>query len=148
MSPKLPSLVAVLIRAQRYINVDYALAGALQSKADIKSIVLSYDIGCQYYKNLEKRFQSCFPDQLGAVQKLVVRVGKMHLMGHEDQCQYGFSLNYTDGVGRTDGEECERLWAEFNQAAGSTKQMGRGRRCDTLDDITSAWNWAKLTHLG
>ena len=72
----------------------------------------------------------------------------MHLMGHEDQCQYGFSLNYTDGVGRTDGEECERLWAEFNQAAGSTKQMGRGRRCDTLDDITSAWNWAKLTHLG
>lgn len=132
----------------RYLNVDYALAGALQGKENVRDIVLSYDIGCQYYKNLENRFRNCFPNLLDTVCKVTVRVGKMHLFGHEEQCQFGFSLNYTRGVGRTDGEECERLWAEYNQAAGSTKYMGRGHRCDTIDDLTSAWNWTKLTNMG
>lgn len=128
--------------------MDYALAGALTGKEKLKRIILSYDIGCQYYKKLVQRFEACFPSLVHVVRKILVRVGKLHLFGHEEQCQFGFSLNYTDGVGRTDGEEVERLWSEFNQAAGSTKQMGRGHRCDTLDDIISSWNWTKLTQLG
>lgn len=121
----------------RFINMDYALAGALQGKSKIRRIVLSYDIGCQYRKKLLRRFQMCFPSMLQCIERIMVRVGKLHLYGHEDQCQYGFSLNYTDGVGRTDGEECECLWSEYNQVAGSTKQMGWGHRCDTIDDVTS-----------
>ncbi len=50
----------------------------------------------------------------------------MHLQAHEEPCQFLYSFNYMEGVGRMDGEETERFWAEANQAAGSTKQMNTG----------------------
>lgn len=75
-------------------------------------------------------------------------IGKMHGQMHVEACQYCHSLYYTRGVGRTDGEEAERFWAEANQVAGSTKQMNPGHRCDTLDDVINDWNKTKLLQHG
>ena len=75
-------------------------------------------------------------------------VPKFHLPAHITSCQWAFSFNWTKGVGRTDGEEPERGWANINAAASSTKDMGPGHRRDTLDDYFGDWNWKKLVKLG
>ncbi|KAG2126366.1 uncharacterized protein EDB93DRAFT_1097111, partial [Suillus bovinus] len=51
-------------------------------------------------------------------------------------CQTQFSFNYSKGVGRTDGEALERGWANINQVATSTKEMGPGSCRDTLQSLT------------
>ncbi|KAG1806398.1 uncharacterized protein HD556DRAFT_1428520 [Suillus plorans] len=75
-------------------------------------------------------------------------VPKFHLNAHIPACQTRFSFNYSKGVGRTDGEAPERGWANINQVATSTKEMGPGSCRDTLDDNFSDWNWKKVTMFG
>lgn len=125
---------------------DYALDGALQCTEAIKRKVLAYDIGCQYTVNLRSRFEEQFPKT--DVSGLEVLIGKMHVQAHIDSCQWRFSLNYTKGVGRMDGEAVERWWSEANQIAGSTKQMNPGHRDDTLDDCIRDWNRRKVQGQG
>jgi len=57
-------------------------------------------------------------------------------------------LNYTPGVGRTDGERIEGGWHEAKQAGGMTKEMNTGHRHDTLSDFQNHWNWIKATNIG
>ena len=44
----------------RYINIDYAVASTLSDdiSAGIKDVVITYDIGCQWEKNLSHRLSS------------------------------------------------------------------------------------------
>lgn len=67
----------------------------------------------------------------------------MHVQNHCEECKYLYSLYFALGVGRLDGEEAERFWAEANQIAGSTKQMNPGHRVDTIDDMINDWNKTK-----
>ena len=108
--------------------------------------ILCYDIGCQYCVNLLYCWTKEFPNV--SLDGLKILIGKMHLQNHVENCQWLYSLNYTEGVGRLDGEEVERFWAEMNQVAGSTKQMNPGHRRDTLDDIIRDWNKGKLVNMG
>ncbi|KAJ7667385.1 hypothetical protein B0H14DRAFT_3102517 [Mycena olivaceomarginata] len=75
-------------------------------------------------------------------------IPKLHIYGHKLFCQLMFSLNYTPGSARTDGEGIERPWANIGPVATSTREMGPGSRHDTLDDHWSHWNWQKLIGLG
>ena len=67
---------------------------------------------------------------------------------HKLPCQAPHSLNFKPGVGRPDGEGIERSWAEMNQVANSTKEMGPGSRHDTLDNHFGHHNWRKYVSLG
>lgn len=125
---------------------DYSLCGALQNTDKIEERCLAYDIMCMYIVNLRQRWAIQFPDR--PLLSLLDVIGKMHGQTHVNTCQYCHSLYYTRGVGRTDGEEAERFWAEANQVAGSTKQMNPGHRCDTLDDVINDWNRTKLLQYG
>ncbi len=138
----------------RYANTDYALHGALRNLALVKWIVLTYDIACQYSINLVQRFkdaaqQGIFSHSIfSVVDRLHLLVPKMHLQGHKDDCRYRWSLNWTKGMGRTDGERIEGTWAEAKQAGGMTKEMNAGHRHDTLNDFFNDWNWLKVQNLG
>ena len=105
--------------------------------------LIAYDIGCQFCRNFKTRMETAFPELAKYTDFIEFLVGKMHLQGHTYDCQFRFSHNYTEGAGRTDGEEIERFWSELIQAAGSTKQMNPGHRHDTLDDLIGDWNWVK-----
>ena len=109
--------------------------------------MLAYDINCQYGIHLVDRFRKSFPGLVGVVERLVLLVGKMHLRGHKDDCQYRFSLNYTDCCARTAGEALEGSWAEAKQAGASTKEMNPGHRHDTITDYQNHWNITKLRGL-
>ena len=59
-----------------------------------------------------------------------------------------FSLNYIPGVGLSDCECPERVWAPHNVLGNSTKSQGPGSRQDTLDDHFNFWNWLKYISMG
>ncbi|KAG6905794.1 hypothetical protein DXG01_000684 [Tephrocybe rancida] len=115
----------------------------------ILHILLCYDIACQYGINFWSRFKD-IPSRVQFVTVLTIRfkVPKFHLPPHKAKCHGPFSLNYTSGVGRTDGEGVERNWAWLNGAAPSTSQMGPGSRHDTLDDFMGFWNYHKTVDFG
>lgn len=130
--------------------MDYLVFSALSNFSALRRINISYDVACQWHKNLWPR-QSMLPSRLrfnqdGKVIKFFVP--KFHLAVHIEVCQTEFSFNWTPGVGRTDGEAPERGWANMNRVASSTKEMGPGSRRDTLNDHFGDSNWKKITALG
>ncbi|KAG1907619.1 uncharacterized protein F5891DRAFT_1124520 [Suillus fuscotomentosus] len=116
------------------------------------TVVISYDIACQWKLNLMKRMNE-LPEHLrmpAAVTLVAFMFGipKFHCPAHEEKCAIPHSLNLMPGIGRTDGEGIEHNWAEMNRVANSTKEMGAGYRHDVLDDHFGHHNWRKYAGLG
>jgi hypothetical protein len=107
----------------------------------------TYDVACQYMTHLAERMHKHFPSISPSVSRMLALVPKLHLAGHNEDCGYRWSLNFTLGAGRTSGELIETVWSELNQANGSTKEMTHGHRHDTLDDLYDDWNWNKLQNI-
>ncbi|KAK7434874.1 hypothetical protein VKT23_019977 [Stygiomarasmius scandens] len=144
---KLPNSVVDLQWGERYINMDFTIIAVLKRLCP-ESALMSYDVMCQYIKNLYWRFESVYgsewcPDL--PAEKFEGAIPKFHLPAHIDKCGTEFNLNYTPGVGRTNGEGVERNWSITNALAASTKVMGPGSRRDTLDDHFGFGNWRKRT---
>ena len=59
-----------------------------------------------------------------------------------------FSLNFIPGVGQSDMETLERVWAGHNGLGNLTKTQGPGGRQDVLDDHFRFWNWLKYVGMG
>ncbi|KAG2136341.1 uncharacterized protein EDB93DRAFT_1254002 [Suillus bovinus] len=147
---KLANGVGDLQKGERYVNMDYLVFSALSTFLSLKVINFSYDITCQWHKNLWGRVPSLplrlQPDPVGKTFRYFVP--KFHLTAHIEACQTMFSLNWLPSIGQTDEEAPERGWANINHVATSTKEMGLGARQDTLDDHFGDWNWKKITSLG
>lgn len=129
--------------------MDYLFFSSL-SKADYVTLVMSYDIVCQWSVYLWTRM-SRFPHYFQFDQddmKIIFLVPKFHLPAHIASCQTSFSFNLTRGVGRTDGEAPERGWADINPVSAQTKQMGPASYRETIDDHFGDWNHKKVVGLG
>ncbi|KAF7321835.1 CxC2 domain-containing protein [Mycena kentingensis (nom. inval.)] len=145
----LPTAVADLQRGERYANMDYILASLLRHFSPLLRKIFSYDIACQWWKNLKERLLQLPPlvrIQL-AMDLCRFAVPKMHLNAHILLCRLLFTLALILGSGQTDGEGIERLWAGIAGVAGSTKLSGHGGRADQLDDHWTFWNWMKTIGL-
>jgi hypothetical protein len=132
----------------RYANVDYVVVKSTQHNPEPKKIA-SYDIMCQWSKNLRQRLSE-FPlnGAEGLDDQIVARVvPKFHLAAHRQECRADYSLNYEPGAGRRDMEGPERTWFGL-QGGGSTKDQGPGYWSDAMDDKFGHWNWSKLVRLG
>ena len=133
----------------RYVNMDYLFFSPLQN-TPLKTFNVSYDITCQWSRHLWE-WMTMLPHlmHLPFKEKTVnFFVPKFHLPAHVAECQWKYSLNFTKGVARTDGEAPEHGWSTLNATVSSTKEMGPGHRCDTLDDLIGDSNWKKLVGLG
>ncbi|KAL1736713.1 hypothetical protein EV714DRAFT_198405 [Schizophyllum commune] len=137
---------------ERYANTDYAFASLLRHHAKELHIVLSYDICCQYSKQLAERLQGY---QLPAgfrvdidTSKIRFVIPKLHIHGHKLLCQLLFNFNWTCGCGRTDGEGVERPWAALGALGTSLRAMGPGSASDTLDDHGNFWNAVREVGIG
>ncbi|KAG8712927.1 hypothetical protein FRC09_019313 [Ceratobasidium sp. 395] len=132
---------------ERYAYGDYAVASFIHyiTREGPLKIGLTYDIWCQWSKNLLTRAKDLpaglrFPEWLD----LVGGIPKFHLMGHKQSCKDRFSLNWMTFVGRLEGEGCERAWAYLNETAGSTSEMSPGFRHDTINYLMADWNYVKM----
>lgn len=144
------SLSVLTFSYVRYANMDfivwYSLLGAI-----ISTLVLSYDIVCQWSRNLVKR-HSQLPDAMrlpaNILSSILYFIPKFHIYGHGEKCQYIFSFNWQKWTARTNGEEPERWWAHINPISMSTKEMSPGGRHNVIDDHTASWNFRKIVNLG
>ncbi|KAJ7814307.1 hypothetical protein B0H13DRAFT_2242773 [Mycena leptocephala] len=141
---------ADLQKGERFANMDYILASLMRHHNPLLPVFFSYDICCQWSKYLLDRLKKLPPlVRLNLVLNLVrFVIPKLHIYGHKLLCQLLYSLNYTPGAARTDGEGIERPWANVGPVATSTREMGPGGRQDTLNDHWGHWNWIKLVGLG
>ena len=124
-----------------YINMDYIFFSSVVGMA-LLAITISYDIACQWSRHLMVRMKTLLPRlHLPNNVKLTFRVPKFHLPTHVQKCWNPFSLNFTRGVSRTDGEGVERTWSLLNGVARCVSMMGLGGRTNTLDDFCNDHNW-------
>jgi hypothetical protein len=117
----------------------------------ITSFVFSYDIACQWSRNLKKRMPQlpkCMQIDMDKLRRAKFVLPKFHIYNHGTKCQTKFSLNFLRWSARTNGEDPERWWAHINPVSMSTREMGPGARHDTIDDHARAWNWRKIVNFG
>ncbi|KAJ7051050.1 hypothetical protein C8F01DRAFT_1263316 [Mycena amicta] len=123
-----------LQKGERYANMDYILLSALRY-VQIKQLVMSYDIACQWKQHLLERARTTIESN-----NLPTNLADFDL---------GFGLPvWHSGVGRTDGEGMERTWAVLNPVSFATKEMGEGNRHDTIDDKVDHLNFEKNVRQG
>ena len=129
--------------------MDYLFYKSL-CQSELTTLVVSYDIVCQWSINLCHRMSqfSHWFNAFNSHVQVTYLVPKFHLLAHVISCQMSFSFNLTKGVGRTDGEAPEHGWAEVNPLAASTKEISPGSRRDTLDAHFGFYNWKKSTRMG
>ncbi|KAG1902460.1 uncharacterized protein F5891DRAFT_978759 [Suillus fuscotomentosus] len=150
ISQERPNSVGDLQKGERYINMDYMFFSSMQSASMLQVINISYNIACQWSKNL-RTCMSAFPQQhhlAHNTKTITFLVPKFHLPAHILSCQTTYSFNFIKGVGRTNGKAPECGWADINPIATSTREMGPGSRCDTLNDHFNDWNWKKVCLMG
>ncbi|KAI0640393.1 hypothetical protein C8Q79DRAFT_921614 [Trametes meyenii] len=148
----LPGSIVDLLRGEKYRYVDFALVSTLQRYLILLLICGTYDIHCQYIKNLRKRLESQFGVVLGELDsivsaelpELIAAIGKYHLCMHKGDCRYKHSLHFLPGSCMTDGETLERIWAVTNAIARRTREMSAGHRHDVLNDHYSDLNVRRL----
>lgn len=128
--------------------MDYIFLASIMGMA-LTYLSISYDIACQWSKNLSKRVQDFPSDMQSAFLCASIRyfIPKFHLTAHGDKCQGTYSLNWHEWSARTDGEGIERGWSLVNLLATMLREMGPGFRHDTFNNHWSALNWRKLVGL-
>lgn len=132
--------------------MDLALISTLQLaiKSGIKRVLVSYDIGCQWGKKLQKRldlYSVASSFKLSSLSYWRVVVPKFHLAAHGLDCQLAYNINYTQGAGRMTGEMIESGWAQSGPMAIWTRESGPFARRAILDDHWNSVNWGKLRRL-
>jgi len=132
----------------RQMNMDYTLCQSLSRLGDIRTVIVLYDIMCQYWKNLNKRVAQSPYLHLDPDLVMHKGIGLFHVHGHRDECMPMFAPNFIPGAGKVDGEILETLWAPINKISSSIRAMTKAHRQEVLDDHMNDSNWKKLVGMG
>jgi len=129
--------------------MDYVFGSAMCS-VGVSTVVISYDIACQWFINLKKRINKQWPAEIRIPNsiKLIPAIPKLHEPMHETANHQVYSLNFIPGVGALDCECPERVWSPHNALRNSTKTQGPGSKHNVLDDHFNFWNWEKYKNIG
>lgn len=127
------------------MNMDYSFCQAVNLTAqDIPTVLLLYDIACQYTVRLRERINRSPIISLPQSLEVVAGVGVWHVHGHVKECFARFYPGFIPHTGYVDGEILETLWSHLNLISGSTRGMAASHRREVLDDHMSDSNWKKL----
>lgn len=141
------ALIGITIRQR---NMDYCVCQSLKyNTKGLRRATLYYDIMCQYWINLAKRFAAnphlSMPEGLCHVSRAI---GLFHVHGHKDECYARYASAYIPGAGMVDGEIIETLWEPLNPIAPSTRRATPEHRREIIDDHMGDSNWKKMLRLG
>ncbi|KAJ7708555.1 hypothetical protein B0H14DRAFT_3525416 [Mycena olivaceomarginata] len=142
--------VGDLQAGEKYGNMDYIVASAMRHFVQLLFFLFSYDIMCQWSKNLKECLLKLPPHVRFILAHYFVKfvIPKLHILGHLKFCQDFFSLLFTLGAAQADMEGIEHIWSSSGLMGASTQEMGPGSRQDTLDDFWHYWNWNKVVGMG
>ncbi|EDR07081.1 uncharacterized protein LACBIDRAFT_328410 [Laccaria bicolor S238N-H82] len=146
----LPTCVGNLQKGERYANMDYIFGRAIRDVSPNIPVVVSYDIACQWFVNLRKRMDDHWPMDLLPASPLDMRpqIPAFPEPGHGQRKHQEYSFKLSWGMGLTDGEGCERIWAANNALGNAMKTQGPGSRQDVINDHLGFWNWLKYCGMG
>ncbi|KAJ7030293.1 hypothetical protein C8F04DRAFT_961776 [Mycena alexandri] len=132
---------------RRQCNMDFIFFAAVLNFA-LLWVILSYDIACQFSKNIWARMENLPEKYHLHIDKLNIRwmVPNFHLPPHKTGCHSAFSFHWLWGAGCTHGETVEQNWEFLNGAAASTKLMGLGARFAALEGLFAFHNWRRLVN--
>ena len=124
--------------------MDYAICYAIAYVTTVYSILLLYDIICQFWVNFLKRVGQCptlpsLPDK-----PIVPGIGLFHVHGHVKQCFARYAPTFIRSAGMLAGEVIETLWSPLNHTASSARTMTWYHRQEYLDSHMGDSNWKKL----
>ncbi|KAJ7029470.1 hypothetical protein C8F04DRAFT_1264926 [Mycena alexandri] len=128
-----------------FCNMDFIFSSAVLNFA-LLWLVLSYDIACQFSKNIWTRMEGLPEKYHLQIDRLNVRwiVPNFHLPPHKKGCHSVFSFHWLWGAGCTHGETVKQNWEFLNGAAAATKLMGLGARLTMLEGLLGFHNWRRL----
>ena len=112
--------------------------------------LVSYDIACQWIKNLQARLSQYSVSAALILSTLIywkVVVPKFHLSGHGLSCQLYYNINYTKGAGRMCGEGIESGRSQSGSMPIWIRENGLNARRAILDGHWGECNWKKLLGL-
>lgn len=124
--------------------MDYIILSALLG-VTLLHVVITYDIACQWSKNLEKRMKN-MPQELQvnlSELKITAAVPSWHINAHGARCQTDFALAYRTGTCHTCGEEIESSWGSTNVLGSQVREQAPGVRHDGLNDHWNGSNFQK-----
>jgi Kyakuja-Dileera-Zisupton transposase len=139
-------------KLQRQVYSDYCFCQASKyHMADDNArstLLLIYDIICQWSINFSKRLDCCPGLSLVDADKLRVAIGKFHLAAHVPECFWKYSLNFKKGVGKIDGEILETVWSTFDDQAIRARAMSMAFRWEFLNQVMADHNFKKMISMG
>ncbi|KAG9219942.1 hypothetical protein CCMSSC00406_0006855 [Pleurotus cornucopiae] len=114
-----------LEKGEQYCLIDYIVLSALLA-FQLRLLVLSYDIACQWSKNLIKRSAEYPAEMQPDTSRTLIKcvVPRWHIEGHDQFCK---TLS--------------------NQMTASIREMAPSTRREALNDHWSGWNFRKLVKL-
>ncbi|KAI9062143.1 hypothetical protein FKP32DRAFT_1574418 [Trametes sanguinea] len=148
----LPGSLVDLVKGEGFAWGDFAQLSGLQPWLHtLKLLCRGYDINCQYDKKFDLRlaeFRKNF-SHLRSIRTTTFPptrslIPKFHAPAHTLICSIYRSYNYTPGVGNTDGEASERIWAAFNALAIRAKEMTAGHHHDVINDFLNDLNTRRV----
>ncbi|PIL25723.1 hypothetical protein GSI_11473 [Ganoderma sinense ZZ0214-1] len=144
-----------LTKGEKFLYVDFANVSALQRYGSLRTLVMMYDINCQYIKKFSQRIQDQFAPAKRQTFKsikcadlpptIVAGIGKYHAPMHTADCRPFHSLNNLPGAADSFGENAEQKWADIEGITRATKEMSAGHRHDKINDHNSDTN-TRLVH--
>jgi Kyakuja-Dileera-Zisupton transposase len=102
-----------------------------------------YDIGCVFQKTVSK--SSLGPR--AEAQQFRLAVGAFHGHAHNRACQLQWHPLYVKGMGRSEGEGCERIFAASNAIARGTRHASQFHRHQAIEEHFRFWDEDKYACL-
>ncbi|KAJ7023233.1 hypothetical protein C8F04DRAFT_1193689 [Mycena alexandri] len=128
-----------------FCNMDFLFFAAVLNFA-LMWLILSYDIACQFSKNIWTRMPNLPEKYHLKIDCANIRwmVPNFHLPPHKTGCHSPFSFHWLWGAGCTHGETVEQNREFVNRAAASTKLMALGAGATALEGLFAFHNWRRL----
>jgi hypothetical protein len=117
-----------LLKGYKHTNVHYD-----------QTILLIYDIICQYIVYLRQRIGQHLPPGL----VIDAAIGLFHVHAHKEQCFFQYAPTFIPGTGIVSGEILESLWSSLNSISPTARTATLAHRAETLDDHATDSNHKK-----
>jgi Kyakuja-Dileera-Zisupton transposase len=141
-----PNSIADLFKGEGQKNIDWVLLQALkQTNLDPQqTVMLIYDIACQYFVHLQDHIGHLLPTGL----TLDRAIGMFHVHGHKEECFFRYATSFIPGTGVTVGEILEMLWSSLNSITPTVRTATLANRAETIDDHATDSNHKKMVNIG